>query len=92
MRRRDFIKVIAASTAAWPLAANAQQPNRMPSIGFLWAPGPDDPGPRRRVSALSDALRDLGWVEGKNVAFAYQCGKPIWIAHGVFPAKPYLAV
>jgi putative tryptophan/tyrosine transport system substrate-binding protein len=77
MRRREFITLV-GGVVAWPLAARAQHPKRMLLIGFLWGLGPDDPESRRRISALSDALRDLGWVEGKNTAFAwkYAVGDP----------------
>jgi ABC-type uncharacterized transport system substrate-binding protein len=68
IRRREFVTLLGGA-AAWPLPARAQQLNRMPLIGFLWGIGPDDPDFRRRFFAVSDGLRDLGWVEGKNIAF-----------------------
>ena len=67
MRRRDFIKVIAGSAAAWPLAAHAQQPERMRRIGVLMGPAADDPEAQARIAALLQGLRQLGWAVGRNV-------------------------
>ena len=67
MRRRDFIKVIAGSAAAWPLAAHAQQPERMRRIGVLMGPAADDPEAQARIAALMQGLRQLGWAVGRNV-------------------------
>ena len=69
MRRREFIKAIAGSAAAWPLAASAQQPT-MPIIGFLGALSASDWA--TRVEALRAGLRDLGYVEGKNIAIEFR--------------------
>ena len=69
MRRREFIKAIAGSAAAWPLAANAQQPT-MPVIGFLGALSASDYA--NRVEALRAGLPDLGYVEGKNIAIEFR--------------------
>ena len=67
MRRRDFIKVIAGSAAAWPLAAHAQQPERMRRIGVLMGPAADDPEAQARIAALLQGLQQLGWAVGRNV-------------------------
>src|SRR5262245_51172033 len=69
MRRRDFIKVIAGSLAAWPLAARAQQP-KMPTIGFLVAGTPSSHG--QWVAAFVQRLRELGWIEGRTIAIEYR--------------------
>ena len=66
MRRRDFIKVIAAS-AAWPLAAQAQQPERVRRIGVLHSGAADDPHIQARNTAFLQALQQLGWTEGRNI-------------------------
>src|SRR5262247_1904288 len=67
MRRRDFIQVIAASVAAWPLAARAQQPGRIRRIGVLTPLPADHPDAKARHAAFLEALRQLGWSEGHNV-------------------------
>jgi putative tryptophan/tyrosine transport system substrate-binding protein len=74
MRRRDFIKVIAGSAAAWPLAAHAQQVDRVRRIGVLTGFSEDDPEGQRRVSAFLDRLHDLGLTEGRNIRIDYRWG------------------
>jgi putative ABC transport system substrate-binding protein len=67
MRRRDFIKIIAGSAAAWPFAAHAQQPERVQRIGVLMPLATDDPEARSRLSTFKQALQALGWIDGRNV-------------------------
>jgi putative tryptophan/tyrosine transport system substrate-binding protein len=69
MRRRDFIKVIGASAAAWPLAARAQQ-SAIPVVGFLTSRAPGDAP--RLLAAVHQGLKDTGFVEGQNVAIEYR--------------------
>jgi hypothetical protein len=64
MRRREFIKVIAGSAAAWPLVARAQESGRTYRIGFLVPVARDEPP----IVALLDELRIHGFVEGQNLA------------------------
>jgi len=66
VRRRDFIKVVAGSAAAWPLAARAQQPERMRRIGVLMALSANDPEGQTRVAAFLQGLQELGWSVGRN--------------------------
>jgi putative ABC transport system substrate-binding protein len=66
MRRRDFIAG-AAGAAAWPLAARAQQAERVRRIGVLAAGDENDPETKRRLSAFTQALAGLGWTDGRNV-------------------------
>jgi putative ABC transport system substrate-binding protein len=61
MNRRAFITLLGGAAAAWPLAARAQQPERMRRVGVLLVTGPEPLGPFR------EALGDLGYVEGKNI-------------------------
>ena len=67
MRRRDFIKVIAGSMAAWPLAARAQQPDRMRRIGVLLTQTADDPLAQARLAVFMKELQRLSWIENRNV-------------------------
>jgi putative tryptophan/tyrosine transport system substrate-binding protein len=68
MRRRDFIKVIAGSAAAWPFAARAQQPV-MPVVGFIHPGSPD--AYASNAAAFRKALNETGYVEGHNVTVEY---------------------
>ena len=65
MERREFIALLGGAATAWPLAARAQQPP-IPTIGILW-PGAEPPAPPR-MESFRQALRQLGFVEGQNVA------------------------
>jgi putative ABC transport system substrate-binding protein len=66
MRRREFIAGL-GSAAAWPLAARAQQAGERRRIGVLTSYDENDPEGKRRVSAFTQSLADLGWAEGRNV-------------------------
>src|SRR5580692_4487716 len=68
MRRREFIMLVGGATATWPLSARAQQPGKLPTIGFLgtvtqstWP-----------VEAFAQRLRELGWIDGKTVTVEYR--------------------
>ena len=65
MKRRTFIAGLGA--AAWPLAARAQQGDRVRRIGVLMSPDENDPLTKAYVSAFTQALADLGWVDGRNL-------------------------
>jgi putative ABC transport system substrate-binding protein len=67
MRRRDFIQGVVASTAAWPLAARAQQPDQMRLIGVLMAYLENDSTAQSWLAAFRAALAKLGWTEGSNL-------------------------
>ena len=69
MRRRQFIKVLAGSAAAWPLAARAQQGERTRRVGILMPYSPSDKEYQDRVQAFKDELRNRGWTAGVNVQF-----------------------
>ena len=66
MRRREFITLLGAATT-WPLAVRAQQPERVRRIGVLSNVGESDMEAQSMVVALHQALRELGWVEGRNI-------------------------
>jgi len=72
MRRRDFMKAIAGSAAGWPLAARAQRTDRMRTIGMLLGLPQQDPEAIDRVKAFQLGMRDLGWIEGRNVQIDYR--------------------
>src|SRR5687767_11253921 len=74
MRRRDFIKVIAGSTATWPLVVRAQQPDRVRRTGVLMTPAGDEPELQARNAALLQGLQKLGWNVGRNVQIDYRWG------------------
>jgi len=67
IRRRDFITLLGGAAAAWPLAARAQQGDRIRRIGALMSYDEDDPEVKARISAFTQALAGLGWTEGRNV-------------------------
>jgi putative ABC transport system substrate-binding protein len=70
MRRRDFVTLLGGTAAAWPLAARAQQPAKLPTIGFLGANTASSQ--RASTDAFVHRLRELGWIEGRNVAIEYR--------------------
>src|ERR1700731_4347926 len=74
MKRREFITLLGGAAAAWPLAARAQQGERMRRIGVLTDYEENDPQGRDRVAALRLGLQQLGWVEGRNLHIDYCWG------------------
>ena len=66
IQRREFITLL-GSAAAWPLAARAQQGDRVRRIGVLVGSDENDPVYKPRLSAFTQALADLGWTDGRNV-------------------------
>jgi putative tryptophan/tyrosine transport system substrate-binding protein len=69
MRRREFITLIGGAVA-WPLAARAQQPTKLPRIGILW-PNPSAAS-GHFVDAFREGLRELGYVEGQNISIEFR--------------------
>jgi putative ABC transport system substrate-binding protein len=72
MRRREFVTLLGGAAAAWPLAARAQQPERMLRIAVLSNLTEDDPEARARDAAFVQGLQHLGWVDGRNVRIDYR--------------------
>jgi putative ABC transport system substrate-binding protein len=66
MRRREFIALLGGAAAVWPLAARAQQPGKLPTVGFLGVSTPS--AWSHWVAAFGQRLRELGWIEGRTVA------------------------
>src|SRR6266700_4910764 len=71
MRRREFIIRLAGLSAAWPLIAHAQQSTRIAKIGVLWHAGGADEE-KVYLDILTKAFNELGYIEGKNVAFLHR--------------------
>jgi putative ABC transport system substrate-binding protein len=74
MKRRDFIALIGGATAFAPLAARAQQSDRMRRIGWLDLVPESDPGAQARVTIVQQGLAKLGWTVGRNLAIDYRWG------------------
>ena len=74
MKRREFITLLGGAAAGWPLAAWAQQGERMRRIGVLMGGDENDPVWKPRLSALAQALADLGWTDGRNVRMDFRWG------------------
>jgi putative ABC transport system substrate-binding protein len=72
IRRRRFLAILGGA-AAWPLAARAQQPAKLPTIGFLGSATPSSWGPWMTV--FVQRLAELGWTEGRNVAIEVRWGE-----------------
>jgi len=73
MKRREFIALLGGA-AAWPLAAQAQQPERMRRVGMLLTAAADDPESLARVGAFLQALAQLGWTVGRNLRIESRWG------------------
>ena len=70
LKRREFISLLGGTAAAWPLVASAQQPKKLPTIGFLGASTPSSWN--EWTTAFVQRLRELGWIEGSTVAIQYR--------------------
>jgi putative ABC transport system substrate-binding protein len=86
MRRRKFIKLMGSAAVAWPLAARAQQGERIRRIGMLWATSEDDPVGQTRRAAFLQGLQQLGWIDGRNVHIDAR-----WAAGNLVNARQYAA-
>ena len=67
MRRREFISLLGGAATYWPLAARAQQPERMRRIGVLMGFAENDSRSHAHMAAFRDGLQKLGWTEGRNI-------------------------
>jgi ABC-type uncharacterized transport system substrate-binding protein len=74
MRRREFITLLGGAAAAWPLAAHAQQSERVRRIGVLSTLPADDPEATARTAAFLQTLQELGWTDGRNVRIDIRWG------------------
>ena len=76
MRRREFITLLGGAAAAWPLAARAQQAERVRRIGVLMPLGESDVEGQRRLAAFAKALQEMGWSAAVALEIRYGDGKP----------------
>jgi putative ABC transport system substrate-binding protein len=74
MKRREFITLLGAVAAAWPLATRAQQGEQMRRIGVLMSFAADHPESQPRLAAFQQGLQQLGWIDGRNVRIDHYWG------------------
>jgi putative tryptophan/tyrosine transport system substrate-binding protein len=74
MRRRAFITLLGGAAAAWPLAARAEQVERVRRIGILVLNAEGDPAGQTRVAAFRQVLQQSGWIEGCTLSIDYRWG------------------
>jgi putative ABC transport system substrate-binding protein len=74
MRRREFLGGLGGAAVAWPIAARAQQPDRVRRIGVLQAVNESDPEGQLRKAPFVRGLQKFGWTEGANVMIDYRWG------------------
>jgi ABC transporter substrate binding protein len=72
MRRRNFIAGLASTTATWPVAGRAQQPERVRRIGVLLNLSENDVEAQRLVEVFRERLAQLGWADGRNLLINYR--------------------
>jgi putative tryptophan/tyrosine transport system substrate-binding protein len=82
VRRREFITLLGGAAAAWPLAARAQQPAKVPRVGIL---SPAASETAATLTAFREGIRDLGYIEGQTIALDFRLSK------GITDALPTLA-
>src|SRR5262245_11303928 len=86
MKRRDFITLLGGAAAAWPLAARAQQGDRVRRIGVLSSSSVNEPTSQLRLNALHRGLQQAGWIEGRNLQIERR-----WSAGNVDDLRKYAA-
>src|SRR4051812_761041 len=72
LKRRKFMTLLGGAAAAWPLAARAQQPERIRRIGMFAGLSETDPELQARKGAFLQALQQLGWTDGRNAHIDYR--------------------
>jgi ABC-type uncharacterized transport system substrate-binding protein len=70
VRRREFMTLLGGAAAGWPFAARAQQSGKLPTIGYLGVTTPAVQA--QRLAAFVQRLRELGWIDGRNIAIEYR--------------------
>jgi len=84
VKRREFITLLCGAATTWPLAAHAQQPERMRRIGVLMGRSANDPEGQAFVAAFLQGLQELGWSDGRNVIIDIR-----WFAGNNADARKY---
>jgi len=84
--RRKFISALSGITVAWPLAARAQQGDRVRRVGVLENRAADDPEGKARLALFQQGLEELGWTDGRNVRIDYR-----WAAADADRSRTYAA-
>jgi putative tryptophan/tyrosine transport system substrate-binding protein len=74
VKRREFITLLGGAAAAWPLAAEAQRPDRVRRISVLMSYAADDPAGQARLLAFAQELAQSGWIDGRNVRIDVRWG------------------
>jgi putative ABC transport system substrate-binding protein len=69
-RRKFLATLLGGAAVAWPLAAHAQQPPKLPTVGYMGAATPATQG--QWAAAFVQRLRELGWIEGRTIAIEYR--------------------
>jgi putative tryptophan/tyrosine transport system substrate-binding protein len=70
VRKREFITLTGGAAATWPLAARAQQGERVRRVGWLAPQAVDDPQGQANVAMFQQTLRKLGWIAGRNLSIS----------------------
>ena len=86
VKRRELIVLLGGAAAAWPLAARAQQGDRVRRIGVLMPYAENDPISKGRMEAVRAGLKDLGWIEGRNIRIDFR-----WAADDAEQLRAYAA-
>ena len=86
MKRREFITLFGGAAVTWPLAARAQQPDRVRRIGVLMGVTKDEPEGQARIAALREGLQKLGWIDGRNIRIEER-----WADGGIDSVRTYAA-
>jgi hypothetical protein len=76
MKRRDFVRLLGGAAAAWPLAARAQQAERVRRVGVLMPHVQGNSVAEARIAALSQELQQMGWSVGRNLAIDVRLADP----------------
>jgi putative ABC transport system substrate-binding protein len=74
MRRREFVTLLGSAAVAWPLGAHAQEPGRLPRVGYLATNSEGDAEAQAAHAAFREALEKLGWADGHNIRIDYHWG------------------